>query len=156
MTPSTLTDELLAQMRANALSGMPVGMADGVTLELPPKVFVDMGGAFVAFEEGRALTVRFPNLARYQNPMGFVQGGIIAAVIDNTIGPLSFLVAPPSVTAQLNLTYVRPLTPDDAFIEVEGRVVERTRTQILLAARVSNPAGKLVAIAQATCTFLTT
>ena len=150
MTPTVLTDELLAQMRANASD------PDGATLELPPKVFVDMGGAFVAFEEGRALTARFPNLPRHQNPMGFMQGGIIAAVIDNTIGPLSFLVAPPSVTAQLNITYIRPVTPEDAYVEVEGRVVERTRTQILLAARVSNPAGKLVAIAQATCTFLST
>lgn len=150
MTSGAFTDELMARMRGN----MPD--ADGVTLELPPKVFVDMGGAFVAYEEGRALTARFPILARYQNPMGFMQGGIIAAVIDNTIGPLSFLVAPPSVTAQLNITYVRPVMPDDAYVEVEGRVVERTRTQILLAARVSNPAGKLVAIAQATCAFLST
>ena len=150
MTPGALTDELMARMLANAPN------PTGVTLELPPKVFVDMGGAFVAYEEGRALTARFPMLARYQNPMGFMQGGIIAALIDNTIGPLSFLVAPPSVTAQLTITYVRPVMPDDAYVEVEGRVVERTRTQILLAARVSNPAGKLVAIAQATCTLLAT
>ena len=148
MTPSALTEELLAQMRANTPD------LNGMTLELPPKVFVDMGGKFIAYENGRALTTRFPVLERYQNPMGFVQGGIIAAVIDNTIGPLSFLVAPPSVTAQLNITFVRPITPQDDYVEVEGRVVERTRTQILLTARVSNPAGKLVAVAQATCIFL--
>lgn len=148
MIQGALTVELMERMRAT----MPI--PDGMALELPPKVFVDMDGAFVAYEEGKALTARFPVLARYQNPMGFVQGGIIAAVIDNTIGPLSFLVAPPSVTAQLNITYVRPITPEDAYVEVEGRVVERTRTQILLAARVFNPAGKLAAIAQATCTFL--
>lgn len=136
------------------MARMTANLPPGMTFELPPKVFLDMEGEFIAYQEGETLTVRFPVKERYQNPMGTMQGGLIAAAIDNTIGPLSFLAAPPSATTQLNTTYVRPITAADAFIEIEGRVIERTRTRIYLSARVFNPAGKLVALAHATCAFL--
>ena len=145
---------------ANPLSGLLFermqAMAPGQSaLELPPKVFQDMEAEFVDYQEGRSITVRFPVLPRYQNPMGYMQGGMIVAAIDNTLGPLSYLVAPPSVATQLNTSYVRPVTANDEFIIVEGRVAERTRTQLFLLAEVRNQAGKLVAICHATCLILT-
>ena len=146
MPSLTLTEQLMQRLQSNTPPGMK--------LELPPKVFLDMEGEFLSYEEGESLRVRFPVRARYQNPMGTMQGGMIVAAIDNTIGPLSFLAAPPSATTQLNTTYIRPITPADEYIEVEGRVVERTRTRIYLSAEVFNPAGKLVALAHATCAFL--
>ena len=66
-----------------------------------------MEGEFVDYQEGQTLSVRFPVKERYQNAIGHMQGGMIVATIDNTLGPLSFLVAPPSVTTQLN-TSVHP------------------------------------------------
>lgn len=141
-----LTDQLMAHMQAM--------MPPGAGLELPPKVFLDMDGEFLDFQAGRSLSVRFPVQERYQNPMGNMQGGMIVAAIDNTLGPLSFLVAPPSVTTQLNTTYIRPVTGQDHFITVEGRVLEQTRNQLFLMAEVKNEAGKLVAICYATCSIL--
>lgn len=83
--------------------------ADG-RLQLPPPIFTDMAGEFVALDvEAKTLTVRFPVQARYQNPMGFMQGGMIAAAIDNAIGPLSFMVAAPNVTKTMEVTYLRPI-----------------------------------------------
>jgi len=35
-----------------------------------------------------------------------MQGGMIAAAVDNTIGPLSFLVAAPNVTRRLEMKYI--------------------------------------------------
>ncbi len=142
----TLTDALMAQM-----SRM---MPPGSKIELPPKVFVDMEGEFVDYQEGQTLTVRFPVKERYQNPMGHMQGGMIVAAIDNTLGRLSFLVAPPSVTTQLNTSYIRPVTAQDEHIIITGRVLERTRTQLFMMAEVTNAVGKLVAVSYATCSIL--
>ncbi len=142
----TLTSELMTQMGRGSLPDS--------ALELPPKVFVDMAGEFVDYQEGQMLRVRFPVKARYHNPMGHMQGGMIVAAIDNTLGPLSFLVAPPSVTTQLNTSYIRPVTAEDEYIIITGRVLERTRSQLFMMAEVTNAVGKLVAVSYATCSIL--
>ena len=126
-------------------------MPPGADIEIPPKVFTDMGGELLDYDEGTALTARFPVRERYQNPMRTMQGGMIAAAIDNTLGPLSYLVAPPSVTTQLNTSYVRPVRPDDEYIVVRGWVVEQAGRQLFLAARARNAADKTVALSHATC-----
>jgi uncharacterized protein (TIGR00369 family) len=135
-------DDLLATMEAAGAAG----------LRLPPPVFTELGGEFRAYDpDAQTLVVRFPVEERFQNPAGFLQGGIIAAAIDNAVGPLSYLVAPPSVTSQLDTTFLRPVSPADAFVEVEARLVERSGRQLVLDARVTNPAGETVALARATC-----
>jgi uncharacterized protein (TIGR00369 family) len=126
----------------------------GVELELPPKSIIDMEAEMVAYEPGQSLTVRFPVLERYHNPMKMMQGGFIVAAIDNTIGPLAYLVAPPSVTTQLNTSFTRPVTPDNKYIVVEARVTAQTRRQLFLSAHVTNMADKLVAIGQAVHTVI--
>lgn len=146
MDDPTTIEQLIEQMRARAPRGM--------TIEIPPRVFVEMGGQFVSYQEGQSLTVRFPVVERYQNPLGLMQGGMIVAAIDNAIGPLSYLIAPPSVTTQLNTSYVRKITPEDAYIEVEARLVARAGKQLYLSAQVFNPERKLVALAEATCMLL--
>lgn len=146
MHANQMTEQLMERLRAKA--------PGGATIEIPPKVFVEMGGSFIDYREGEALTVRFPVQERYQNPLGLMQGGMIVAAIDNTIGPLSYLVAPPSVTMQLNTSYLRKVTAEDAYIDVEARLVERAGRHLYLSAQVFNPQGQIVAIAQATCALL--
>ena len=123
-------------------------------LQIPPPVFTDMEAEVVGYAEGEALRVRFPVLARYQNPMGLMQGGVLVAAIDNCVGPLSFLVAPPSVTTHLNTQYLRPVPPSCAWVEVEARLVARTRTLLHFDATVTDDGGRAVARAQATCQVL--
>jgi acyl-coenzyme A thioesterase PaaI-like protein len=53
-----------------------------------------MRAKVVGYVEGESMTVRFPFDVRFTNPMGVMQGGMIAAAIDNALGPLSYLVAP--------------------------------------------------------------
>lgn len=142
MSHST-NDDVLARLRAK--------LPDDADIEIPPKVFTDMGGTLIRYDDGEALTARFPVRTRYQNPMHYMQGGMIVAAIDNTLGPLSYLVAPPSVTTQLDTSFVRPVGPDDEYVEVKGWVVERTGRQLFLAARATSPQGKTVALSHATC-----
>ena len=123
-------------------------------MELPPKVFVDMGGEFIDFVEGVSLTARFPNMERYMNPFGFMQGGIIVAAMDNTISPLSYVSAPPNITKEINATYKRPIKACDRFIDVVATVTKKTTSNIILHAEVLNEKGKLAAKGVANCVFL--
>ncbi len=79
--------------------------------ELPPPVFTYMQGEFLEYDPERGvLTNRFPVLEKYLNPYGAMQGGMVAAAVDNTLGPLSMLVASPNVTRKLELKYSNPIT----------------------------------------------
>ena len=79
---------------------------------------------------------------------------MIAAAVDNTLGPLAYLVAPPSVTTQLSLSYLRPVPPSTTWIEVEGRLDERTRQHLFFSARVTDPHRRVLVLAQATHSVL--
>lgn len=126
----------------------------GSGLQIPPPCLLDMQGELLEYEEGVSLSVRFPVLPRYANPLGHMQGGYIVAALDNTLGPFSYLIAPPSVTSALNTQYLRPVTADTAFITCIARVSERTRGTLYLLGEARNPEGKVVALCQATCQVL--
>jgi uncharacterized protein (TIGR00369 family) len=126
-------------------------------LKLPPPVFLEMGGEFVTVDTAVSpptLTVRFPVEARFQNPLGYMQGGIIAALVDNTIGPLSFMVAPPSVTKTLLMEYVRPIPPEMAQVVVQAWAVRIEARELELRAEVRNEAGEILSKATAVHTIL--
>jgi uncharacterized protein (TIGR00369 family) len=126
----------------------------GMGLQIPPACLLDMQGEPLEYEEGVFLSVRFPVLPRYANPLGHMQGGYIVAALDNTLGPFSYLIAPPSVTSALNTQYLRPVTADTAFITCTARLTERTRGTLYLIGEARNPEGKVVALCQATCQIL--
>src|SRR3972149_7550382 len=92
---------------------------------IPPPVFQTLRGEFLAYEpQAGLLRIRFPVLNEYLNPYGLLQGGMLAAAVDNTLGPLSMLVAPPNVTRRLEVTYSRPATLEMEHIIVVGRLGE--------------------------------
>jgi acyl-coenzyme A thioesterase PaaI-like protein len=118
---------------------------------VPPPVFVAMQGQFVAFDpEAGTLSARFPVRERDLNPYGSMQGGMVAAAIDNTLGPLSMLVAPPNVTRRLEVTYSRPVTLAHGHILVEARFLSREGRWLRLRADVLDPDGARLARAKAT------
>lgn len=123
-------------------------------LQIPPPCLIDMQGEFVEYEQNVSLTVRFPVLPRYQNPLGHMQGGFIVAALDNTLGPFSYLIAPPSATTSLNTQYLRPVTPELDHIVCVARLVERTRGQLHLAGEARGPDDKVLALCQAVCQIL--
>jgi len=117
--------------------------------ELPPPVFATMHGEFLEYDQGdKVLTNRFPVLKDFLNPYGTMQGGMVAAAVDNTIGPLSMLVAPPSVTRRIEVKYSNPITTDLGFITVKGMFLERDGQWLRFKAEVRDPGGKLLARAK--------
>ena len=109
----------------------------------PPPVFVAMQGEFLAYDsQNLVLSVRFPVLERWLNPYGIMQGGMIAAAMDNTIGPLSALVAPANVTRHMDLKYSRSVTPQMGHINIKAYLVERNGPWLNFKVEASDPQGR--------------
>jgi acyl-coenzyme A thioesterase PaaI-like protein len=118
---------------------------------VPPPVFDVMEGEFLEFDfDARVLSAQFPVHERYLNPYGTMQGGMIAAAVDNTLGPLSMLIAPPNVTRRLELTYSRPITPDVGIIVVHAELLERRDRWLFFRADVRDRESMQLARAKAT------
>ena len=116
----------------------------------PPPVFAAMEGKFIELDlDAGLLTAQFPVLESYLNPYGTMQGGMVAAAVDNTLGPLSVLVAPPNVTRQLKMTYSRPVTLDMATIVVAAKLLERKDRWLVFRAAVRSREGQRLARAKA-------
>lgn len=141
---SGLTAEVMAMLRDT--------VGDRIdTFALPPPVFATMEGEFVELDmHAGVLTARFPMREAYLNPYGTMQGGMIAAAVDNTLGPLSMLVAAPNVTRRLEMTYSRPVTMDMAHIMVRGELLERDHRWLHFRADVRSPDGLRLARSKAT------
>jgi uncharacterized protein (TIGR00369 family) len=120
-------------------------MANG-QLKLPPPIFADMAGEFIDMDlNAKTLTVRFPVQERYQNPMGYMQGGMIAAAIDNAIGPLSFMVAAPNVTKTMEVTYLRPIPASVSEITVTAAFESQQDRELVFVADVLRGDGTKLA-----------
>jgi acyl-coenzyme A thioesterase PaaI-like protein len=116
----------------------------------PPPVFKAMQGELVELDLANgSLSARFPVLESTLNPYGSMQGGMIAAAVDNTLGPLSAAVAPPNVTRTLEMKYSRPATPEMGTIVVRAELIERKGMQLVFRARVSSPDGGKLATCRA-------
>jgi len=119
--------------------------------EAPSYPIEAMQGEFLAYDaEAGTLTTHFPVLDHYLNPYGSMQGGMVAAAIDNTLGPLSMLVAPPNVTRRLEIKYSRAVTADLGHVLVEARFLERDGRWLHFKADVRDEGGALLARARAT------
>jgi uncharacterized protein (TIGR00369 family) len=130
---SSFPPELMQRMGQMMASGQ---------LKLPPPIFTDMAGEFVDMDlEAKTLTVRFPVQERYQNPMGYMQGGMIAAAIDNAIGPLSFMVAAPNVTKTMEVTYLRPIPASVSEIIVTAAFESQKERELVFVADVLREDG---------------
>ena len=118
-------------------------------IEVPPAVFIAMQGEFIAFDlENGVLECRFPVLQEQLNPYGNMQGGIISAAMDNTIGPLSMLVSPPNFTRHMEVKYLKVVPPDLQYIYVTATLIEQKKRQLFFEAEVKNDQGEILASAK--------
>jgi uncharacterized domain 1 len=125
----------------------------GISLDAPPPSFKELHGEFVEVENNRRLKVRFPFDARFANPIGTFQGGVLCAAVDNAFGPLSYLALKrPSVTLDLSTQFIRSFSAKDEYIEVDAKVISVSSATLVMHAEVRNAKNKL--IATATTTFL--
>lgn len=122
--------------------------------ELPaPSIGQTMGLSAVAVEPGRITLEARPD-GRHLNPAGAVHGGFAATCLDGAAALALFSTLETTTahsTVDLNVKYLRPLLAGETY-QVQGWVVERTRSLAICDAQVVDADGKLYA--KATTTFV--
>jgi uncharacterized protein (TIGR00369 family) len=110
------------------------------------RVDPERGTIEVAFQAGPQLT----------NPVGVIQGGFLAAMLDDTLGPALVATLPPSQfapTLDLHVQFLRPATPGRLL--GRGRVVQRGKEVCFLAGELIGSDDRPVAVATATARIQT-
>lgn len=96
--------------------------------------------------------------ARFANPMGTVHGGIIATLLDSSLGCAVQTVLPEATgytTLGLEVKYLRPVALDAGELLATATVVHAGRRQATGEARLTDDRGRLLATATTTCLVLT-
>jgi uncharacterized protein (TIGR00369 family) len=96
-------------------------------------------------EEGR-IEIAFHPTKEMLNPRGTVQGGFIAAMLDDTMGPaLVSMTGGKEVAASIdiNVSFIRPVMPGRVI--GRGRVVSRTKSTAFLEAELFDLEENLLA-----------
>ncbi|MFC6878843.1 MULTISPECIES: PaaI family thioesterase [Actinomadura] len=118
----------------------------------PPPAAELLGWELVAVDpEQGTIEVAFQAGESFTNPMGVIQGGFLAAMLDDTLGPALVATLPPdrfAPTLDLHVQYLRPARPGRLI--GHGRIVQRGREVCFLAGELAGPDGRPVAVATAT------
>ncbi len=138
---------LMKHFEQLAARHFPDGFDDIV---LPPPVFTAMEAEFLSIDsEMAAIEVKFPVPYSSLNPFGTMQGGVIAAAVDNAIGPLSMIVGPVSFTREMELKYRKPVKGDYEYIIVRANLTEKKDRRLYFSAEVMDPDGNILVKAKA-------
>lgn len=99
---------------------------------------------FVLDEEGKRFVSRFRLAPRYVGPPGHAHGGIIATILDEAMGKVNKLRHVIAVTAEMTVTYIKPVPLGKPLIAEgwEKRVRGRVHTNI---AEIRNAKGEVLA-----------
>lgn len=96
------------------------------------------------------IRIGFQGRPEFRNPAGFIQGGLLAAMLDDTMGPAAFIMGRGAIftpTIDLQVTFLAPARVGRLI--GEGRVVQIGKTIAFLEASLTDEAGTLVARATA-------
>ena len=116
-------------------------------ITLPPPSFLDMNAEILEYVKNKSITVIFPVSNNQTNPMGFMQGGYIAAAFDNAFGPLSYFVAKkPVTTINMNIQYIRGVASNQNVI-VTASIEARGHSTMHMTGEMKTEKGKLLATA---------
>lgn len=124
----------------------------------PPPAATLLGFELLEIDtEQGVIRVRFHAKPEFLNSMGNVQGGFLAAMLDDTLGPALVAALPNNhfaPTVELKVNFIRPAKP--GRLVGTGRVVARGGTIAFLAGELSTEQGELVATATATARIVKT
>ena len=119
--------------------------------EAPPAA-VTLGFRLVDVDpEAGTITTSFEASERFLNPFGSIQGGFLAAMLDDTLGPA--LVATLDAeqyapTTDLHVQFLRPARP--GRLTGHGRITRRGRDIGFMAGELRDDTGEVIATATAT------
>lgn len=120
----------------------------------PPSVEL-LGWHLEAFDEkAGTVTVRFDARPEFANMLGNVQGGFLAAMLDDTMGPAFLVAAPDEIgpTLEMKVSFFEPAKVGPLW--GHGRVVKRGRTNAFVEADLTDADGTLIARSTATLRVL--
>ena len=103
------------------------------------------------------VTVQYQAKPDFLNPAGVVQGGFVAAMLDDAMAPAVFATLEPgqfSPSLELKVNFIQPAKPGTLI--ARARVVHRGRSIVFVEGDLKTPEGKLIATATATHSILTT
>lgn len=101
--------------------------------------------------DAMTMEVAFTATDQFVNPAGTVQGGMLATMLDDTLGPALLATLGPgewAPTIDLHVSFLTPARP--GRLVGHGRVVRKGRDIAFLAGDLQDPAGAIVATAAAT------
>lgn len=111
----------------------------------PPKSFQHFEAKIVYYDSKNLVCV-FPIKEHQTNPLKMLQGGILTALLDDTVGPLSFLIAKkPAVTTGFSVDFIRGIKPNTQVI-CKASLISKSRSTLLLRGEAYNELGKLAAV----------
>jgi uncharacterized protein (TIGR00369 family) len=117
-----------------------------------PAAAATLGWELIAVDPGEGtIEVAFTAGAAFLNPAGVVQGGFLAAMLDDTMGPALVAGLEPgdfAPTTDLHVQFLRPARAGRLI--GRGRVVRRGRDVAFLAGELADQEGAVVAVAPAT------
>lgn len=128
-------------------------MADSFFANKPAPPAAELLGWELVSENPDAGTIEiaFHPDGRMLNPQGTVQGGFVAAMLDDTMGPalvsMSGGKTMPS-SLDLNISFIRPVRPGRVI--GRGRVVKAGRAVVFLEGELFDESGTLLARATST------
>ncbi|KAB2346397.1 PaaI family thioesterase [Actinomadura rudentiformis] len=124
----------------------------------PPPAAVTLGWELVEVDpEQGTIQVAFQAGEQFVNPVGVIQGGFLAAMLDDTLGPALVATLPANQfapTLDLHVQFLRPARPGRLL--GHGRIVKRGKDVCFLSGELIGPDGKTVAVATATARIQTT
>ena len=94
---------------------------------------------------------------QFLNPADAIQGGFLAAMLDDTLGPALVATLGPgqfAPTTDLHVQFLRPARP--GRLTGRGRIVRRGQDVAFLAGELLDDRGQIVAVATATVQIRTT
>ena len=140
--------------RPNELpAGPPASIFDG--LPMPP-VAKTLGWSLRAIDpEAGTIEVGFTAGEAFVNPTGAVQGGFVAAMLDDTMGPAVFAMGKGAIfapTLDLHVSFLKPARPGP-FVG-KAKVVSLGKSVAFLEGELFDADGDLVARSTATARVL--
>ncbi len=118
----------------------------------PPPSARLLGWRHLGFDkETGTLRASFEATADFLNPAGMVQGGMLAAMLDDTLGPVASAVSGGALFAQtleMKVSYLRPGRVGTIYSE--ARIVRQGREILFLEGRLHDAEGNTIATATAT------
>ena len=135
-------------------TGVDVLLAAVTSGEGRPPCATLLGWEALSIEPGR-VRVRFDAREEFCNGMGNVQGGFLAAMLDDAMGPALFTLLDEgqfAPTLEMKVSFLRPAQP--GLIVGEGRVVQRTRGVAFLEGTLLSDDGAIISTATATARIM--